>query len=114
MDPAHRHAAGATVMHRHPFESPDVPGVLEPPPQEIGHLLLRSDVCYAGTGYCVALARFNTRDSTGFLLEYLDYYLTRHDLWFDQGCAMGAIGYLDSRDGSNNLESLMEKWVAFA
>ena len=26
----------------------------------IGRLLVRSDVCYAGKGYCLALARFNT------------------------------------------------------
>jgi hypothetical protein len=26
---------------------------------------------------------------------------------------MGAIGYLDSRDGTNNLESMMQKWIAF-
>jgi len=26
----------------------------------IGRLLLRSDVCYAGRGYCLALARFDT------------------------------------------------------
>jgi hypothetical protein len=27
--------------------------------QAIGNLLLRSDVCYAGRGYCLALASFN-------------------------------------------------------
>jgi hypothetical protein len=81
--------------------------------QLIGHLLLRSDVCYAGRGYCVALAQFSTPESTGFLLEYLAYYLTKHDLWFDQNYAMGAIGYLDSRNGTNNLESMMPKWTAF-
>src|SRR5262245_34445492 len=52
--------------------------------QWIGRLLLRSDLCYAGRGYCVALAHFNTSESIGFLLEYLHYYLTRSDLSFDQ------------------------------
>jgi hypothetical protein len=61
----------------------------------------------------VALARFNTPESIGFLLEYLDYYLTRNDLWFDQDCAMGAIGYLDARHGTHNLQSMKAKWIAF-
>ena len=79
----------------------------------IGRLLLRSDVCYAGTGYCVALARFNAPQATAFLLEYLNYYLTRNDLFYDQGDAMAAIAHLDAMNGTNYLESLMEKWKAF-
>ena len=39
----------------------------------VGRLLLRSDVCYAGTGYCYALAKINTAESRKFLHDYLDY-----------------------------------------
>jgi hypothetical protein len=79
----------------------------------IGRLLLRSDVCYAGRGYCVALAQFNTSESIDFLLEYLGYYLTRSDLWYDQADAMAAIAYLDGRNGSGHLASMMARWEAF-
>jgi hypothetical protein len=79
----------------------------------IGRLLLRSDACYAGRGYCVALAHFNTSESTGFLLEYLHYYLTRSDLWFDQAEAMAAIAYLDGRNGTSDLASMMATWETF-
>lgn len=79
----------------------------------IGHLLLRSDLCYAGRGYCVALAHFNTPESVGFLLEYLQYYLTRSDLVYDQADAMSAIAYLDGRNGTHHLEALMPSWQAF-
>ena len=54
----------------------------------IGRLFLRSDVCYAGATYCLALATFNTPSSIQVLKCYLDYYLERKDLWFDQNSAM--------------------------
>jgi hypothetical protein len=79
----------------------------------IGRLLLRSDVCYAGKGYCLALARFNTAESIGFVLEYLGYYLTRIDLTYDQGWAMGAIAYLDRHNGTDNLGPLTAAWDRF-
>lgn len=79
----------------------------------IGRLLLRSDLCYAGRGYCVALARFNTPESVDFLLEYLHYYLTRRDLRYDQADAMAAIWYLDSRNGTGNFASMMTRWETF-
>ncbi len=51
-------------------------------------LLLRSDVCDAGRGYCLALARMNAQRSPDILERYLDYYLTKYDLWFDQADAL--------------------------
>ncbi len=79
----------------------------------IGRLLLRSDAPYAGGGYCVALARFNTSEAAGFLIEYLDYYLTRSDLWYEQAVAMAAIAYLDDRNNTRNLAPMMAKWETF-
>jgi hypothetical protein len=81
--------------------------------EQIGKLLLRSDVCYAGRGYCLALARLNTAASRAFLYEYLDYYLTQHDLWFDQACAMGAVACLDQVNGTRELSRFIERWEAF-
>jgi hypothetical protein len=79
----------------------------------LGRLLLRSDMCYAGRGYCVALAHFNTSESAGFLIEYLNYYLTRSDLWYDQGEAMAAVAYLDGCHGTHHLASMMARWETF-
>ena len=53
----------------------------------IGTLLLKSEVCYAGGGYCFALASFNTEKGINYLKRYLDYYLTRKDLHFVQSCS---------------------------
>jgi hypothetical protein len=80
---------------------------------QIGRLLLRSDVCFAGSAYCIALAQFNSPESIRFLDEYLTYYLTRHDLWFDQGDALGALAYLDRLNGTSIAALHMGAWIKF-
>jgi Family of unknown function (DUF6000) len=75
----------------------------------IGRSLLKSEVCYAGSAYCVALATFATADSRNFLISYLDYYLTRKDLWFNQADAYCALEYLDK----DTAEQRLEKWNDF-
>jgi hypothetical protein len=79
----------------------------------LGRLLLRSDVCFAGTIYCFALARFNTERSIGYVREYLDYYLTRADLWYDQAQAMAALHYVDARNGTAYARGLLDGWRRF-
>ena len=79
----------------------------------IGRLLLRSDVCYAGGGYALALARFNSDAAISYLCKYLDHYLHQPDLWFDQGGVMGALAYLDGANGTNVMESYIEPWRRF-
>jgi Family of unknown function (DUF6000) len=76
----------------------------------IGQLLLRSDVCYAGQGYCVAIAELNSSAGVEFLSKYLDYYLGQVNLWFDQGEAMAAIHYLDTVNQTNLLARYREPW----
>ena len=61
----------------------------------IGTHLLKSEVCYAGSVYCLVLSYFNTTQCVDYLNTYLEYYLTKYDLWFDQRDAMQAIAYLD-------------------
>lgn len=80
---------------------------------QIGRLLLRSDVCFAGSAYCVALAEFNSTESIDFLDKYLSYYLTRCDLWFDQGDAMGALSYLDRQNDTDLLSRHLDAWNKF-
>lgn len=79
----------------------------------LGTLLLRSDVCFAAEGYCVALARFNSESSRAYLVNYLDYYLGRKDVEFDQGTAIGALGYLDRINGHNDLDRFVANWHEF-
>ncbi len=79
----------------------------------IGHLLLRSDVCFAGSAYCLALTSFNSPQAIAFIEEYLDYYLTRHDLWFDQAQAMAALSYLDKVNGTAHLSRHLSSWDSF-
>ena len=80
----------------------------------IGKLLLRSDVCYAGVGYTIALTSFNTESSVNYLKQYLDYYLTKKDLWFDQCDVMAAVKYLDSVNDTENFEDRLPAWNKFA
>ncbi|GAB4024475.1 DUF6000 family protein [Spirosoma gilvum] len=75
----------------------------------IGKHLLKSEVCYAGSGYCLALATFGSNNSKDYLTTYLDYYLERNDLWFDQAEAFCALQYIDI----SRAENLMSKWNSF-
>lgn len=78
---------------------------------EIGKHLLKSEVCYAGSGYCLALASFRTEKSIGFLKKYLDYYLTRKDLSFDQNDALSALFWIDEKE-AENYKSLWKDFTA--
>ena len=77
----------------------------------IGTLLLKSEVCYAGGGYCLALASFGTEKSVNYLKQYLNYYLGRIDLYFDQAEALCALWYLD-KDAAAEYENEWGKYVA--
>lgn len=64
--------------------------------ERLGALLLESEVCCAGGDYCVALASFGTARDADLLAAYLDRYLRRPDLAYDQPTAMGALAHTDS------------------
>lgn len=79
----------------------------------LGKLLLRSDVCYAGAAYCIALADFNSDESVDVLCQYLDYYLEHNELWFDQGDAMAALVYLDKARHTDVASVYKDRWSVF-
>ena len=79
----------------------------------IGRLLVRSDVMKAGMGYCLALARFNTDRARDYLVSYLEYYLGRPELWFEQDVAMAALVYLDQRSGRKDVAPVRDAWERF-
>lgn len=57
----------------------------------IGVHLLQSEVCYAGAGYALAFAMFRSERAKDYLKAYLEYYLKRLDLWYDQDDVLAAL-----------------------
>ncbi|MFI9384509.1 DUF6000 family protein [Kutzneria sp. NPDC052558] len=64
--------------------------------ERIGALLLESGLIYAGQGYCAALARLGTSEDAEILTAYLDRYLRRPDLYYDQTWALVALERIDA------------------
>ncbi|CAM5391970.1 hypothetical protein STANM337S_01923 [Streptomyces tanashiensis] len=85
--------------------------------ERLGELLLASEVCYAGGAYCFALTRLGTHADAELLAAYLDRYLPRTDLRYDQPEALGALLRLDAGLGSSYAErflvpdGLWDTWV---
>lgn len=79
----------------------------------IGNLLLRSDVCYAGHDYCLALASFSSPEAIHCLNQYLEYYLEQQDLWFDQKSAMAALSFIGANRGEDLVRPHMGAWETF-
>jgi hypothetical protein len=79
----------------------------------IGTLLLKSEVTYAGTMYALVFATFNTNRSREFLTTYLDYYLTKLDLFFDQRQVLTAVKYLDEVNETNHFKDYTDRWDNF-
>ncbi|MGW1071361.1 DUF6000 family protein [Streptomyces sp. NPDC002537] len=85
--------------------------------ERVGGLLLDSEVCYSGKGYCFALARLGTHADAEILSAYLDRYLPRTDLRYDQPEALGALLRLDARLGTHHADrftepgGLWDRWV---
>jgi hypothetical protein len=75
----------------------------------IGTHLLKSEVCYAGYGYCIALAGFATEKSKDYLTRYLRYYLGRKDLGFEQAEAYCALERIDKQA----VDTLQDQWQEF-
>ncbi|MFI5570651.1 DUF6000 family protein [Streptomyces sp. NPDC051740] len=85
--------------------------------ERLGDLLLASDFCFSGSAYCFALARFGTHADAEVLTAYLDHYLPRTDLRYDQPAALGALLHLDDRLGAHRAvrftqpDGLRDRWV---
>ena len=68
---------------------------------DIGGLLLKSELTYAGANYCIALARFGSDEAVAYLKQYLDIWLGRPDCWYDQNHALSALLWLDQMRGTD-------------
>jgi len=79
----------------------------------IGTHLLKSEVCYAGARYAYTLATFNTKKSVDYLSRYLDFYLERPDLYFDQEIVIIALKYLDEVNSTSYIDKHLGSWEDF-
>ncbi|OLZ64081.1 hypothetical protein AV521_36710 [Streptomyces sp. IMTB 2501] len=86
--------------------------------KRLGELLLASEGPYAGQAYCVALATFGTPSDADLLVAYLDRYLLRPDLCYDQTAALGTLLLLDARLGAGRAAArfltpggLWQQWI---
>lgn len=61
--------------------------------EKMAALLLTSELCYAGQGYCFALASFGTDRSIVVLESYLERYLPLRERYLHQTWALGALAY---------------------
>ncbi|MEV8086643.1 DUF6000 family protein [Streptomyces nigra] len=70
-------------------------------------LLLASEVCYSGSAYCFALTCFAYADAE-ILTAYLDRYLPRTHLQYDQPATLGALLRLDALLGAHHADRFTE------
>ena len=75
----------------------------------LGTHLLKSEVCFAGKGYSLALATFGGDRAADYLTAYLDYYLDRTNLYFDQGDVFCALEHVDKAAA----DARRAKWDSF-
>jgi hypothetical protein len=66
----------------------------------IGVHLLQSEACYAGAGYALAFAMFQSARAQDYLKAYLEYYLKQSDLWYDQADVLAALHLIDPAEAS--------------
>lgn len=79
----------------------------------MGTHFLKSELTYVGKVYAYTFASFNTPEAIGYLERYLDYYLLKPDLWFDQREAMEALTYLDKINQTNLAAKHRHNWLNF-
>lgn len=67
-------------------------------------------MCYAGDLYALVLAYYNTPETIEYLHQYLEYYLQKPELDFDQQAVLEAVAYLDIINKTNNLSKYLKLW----
>lgn len=76
----------------------------------IGTHLLKSETCCVGHVYALTLAFFNKENANQYIDAYLNYYLTKPKLYFDQQIVMSASVYLDKVNSTSHSEKHMDNW----
>ena len=78
----------------------------------IGTHFLKSEVCCVGRIYALTLAFFNDDNCIQHLKRYLDHYLTKPSLYFDQKLVMEAVLFLDKENKTSNFNKYLDMWNA--
>ena len=68
----------------------------------IGTKLVESKVTYAGQGHSFAMACFANENSVKYLTQYLNFYLPKNDLIYDQAWVMPALMWVDEQNNTNH------------
>lgn len=76
----------------------------------IGTHLLKNETCCVGHMYALTLAFFNKENANKYIDTYLENYLTKPKLYFDQQIVMAASIYLDKVNGTSNSERHLDNW----
>jgi hypothetical protein len=79
----------------------------------LGALLCRSERVFAGQGYCFALARIASEESAAHLCAYLDQYLARPDLVYNQDWVLGALLWTDKIRGESRAKHYLGPGAAW-
>jgi Family of unknown function (DUF6000) len=79
----------------------------------IGVHLLKSELTFACKIYLIVFASFNTPRCINYIETYLNYYLNKPDLFFDQLEAMQALKYLDEVNETTLLGKYLDRWAKF-
>ena len=61
----------------------------------------------------MTLAIFNTKQVIDTFNQYLQYYLNRPQLHFDQGTVITALKYLDEVNGTDHHTKHLQNWINF-
>jgi hypothetical protein len=86
----------------------------------LGSKLLASEHCFAGQGYCAALACYSDPTSAEYLRRYLDVWLPRTDKFYDQHWALPALVWVDRQLDTHHAEpylrngGLWDQWATAA
>ncbi|NHN27514.1 hypothetical protein FIA58_017680 [Flavobacterium jejuense] len=76
----------------------------------IGTHFLKSEVCCVGHIYALVLAFFNSEKAIQYLEDYLNYYLQKPGLYFDQESALQALFYLDTVNKTSKAKKHFLDW----
>ena len=76
--------------------------------EKIKNKLLDSETCYAGQGYCLAMAQFGSKSASEVLVQYLNKYLPAMERQYDQEWAIGSLVWLDKKMKTENANVFLE------
>ena len=77
----------------------------------IGTHFLKSEVWCVGHIYALVLAFYNNDKSIKYLTDYLEYYLQKPELYFDQESVLETLNYLDKTNGTSYCKKFIPNWI---